>query len=69
MYKRTVRDDSTLEEWTKLKVTTDVSIRHVTAKLEKGKTYEFVVTATNKFGESVKEEEMIKRIKVLSGKC
>ena len=69
MYKRTVRDDSTLEEWTKLKVITDVSIRFVTAKLEKGKTYEFVVTATSKFGESVKEEEMIKRIKVLSGKC
>ena len=69
MYKRTVRDDSTLEEWTKLKVITDVSIRYVTAKLEKGKTYEFVVTTTNKFGESFKEEEMIKRIKVLSGKC
>ena len=69
MYKRTVRDDSTLEEWTKLKVITDVSIRFVTAKLEKGKTYEFVVTAANKFGESFKEEEMIKRIKVLSGKC
>ena len=56
-------------EWTKIKIITDISVRQLTFKLKKGKTYEFVVTATNKFGDSFKEDEMIKRITVLTGKC
>ena len=37
-------------------------------EIERGKEYEFVITATNKYGESSMEQD-IKRIKVLDGRC
>ena len=46
----------------------DPLVRQVAFKLEKGKIYEFVVTATNKFGPSIIEEEKIKKIEVLVGR-
>ncbi|KAJ7371869.1 hypothetical protein OS493_022586 [Desmophyllum pertusum] len=49
-------------EWTKLNTITDISVRELKVKLEKGKVYEFVVTATNALGESLKEDGKIKRV-------
>ena len=69
VYQRTVSDDGIASPWQKVKVISDVSVRRVAVQLERGKTYEFVVTARNKFGESFKGEEMVKRTNVLSGKC
>ena len=69
MYRRTVREDDILLNWTKIKEITDTSDRKVVVKLEKGKEYEFVVTATNSFGEGGKEERKIRKIKVLGGRC
>ena len=59
-------------EWIKLKTITDVSIRELTVELENGNVYEFVVTATNDFGESLKEEGKVVRVEasgVGGGKC
>ena len=65
VYQRTVSDDGTPRNWIRLHtITADVSVRQVAVKLDKGKIYEFVVTATNKHGESFKEEEKIKKITV-----
>ena len=41
------------------------SVRELTVELESGKVYEFVVTATNEFGESLKEDGKIMRVKAL----
>ena len=64
VYRRTVSDDGTPQNWITLHVITNISVRNVTVQLVKGKIYEFVVSATNKHGESLKEEGKIKRIKV-----
>ena len=69
VYRRTVHEDGTSLNWIKLKEITDTSDRKVVVILEKGKEYEFVVTAKNEFGEGGKEEGKIKKIKVLGGKC
>ena len=66
MYQSTLSTSKggTPRNWIRLYVITDVSDRKVTVNLDKDKIYEFVVTATNKYGESLKEEEKIKKIKV-----
>ena len=66
VYQRIVTDGKP-GEWIKLKTITDVSVRELTVELESGKVYEFVVTATNKFGESLKEDGKIMRVKALGG--
>ena len=48
-------------------VINDISKRQYVVEIEKGKVYEFVVTATNKYGESSLEEN-IKWIQALSGR-
>ena len=70
MYQRIVTD-GTPGEWKQLKIITDVSDRQLKVELESGKVYEFVVTATNEFGESLKEEEKIMRVKasLKAGMC
>ena len=62
MYQRIVADGKP-GEWKQLKIIADVSVRELKVELERGKVYEFVVTATNEFGESLKEEEKIMRVK------
>ena len=62
VYQRIVTDAKP-GEWTELKTITDVSVRELKVELESGKVYEFVVTATNDFGESLKEEEKVRRVK------
>ena len=69
VYRRTVREDGTSMNWIKIKEITDTSDRKVFVNLEKGKEYEFVVSATNSFGEGGKEEKKIRKIKVLGGTC
>ena len=65
---RTVDDGGLPQEWIKIHVITDISVREIAVKLEKGHEYEIVVTASNRFGESLKEEKKIKKISVLGGK-
>ena len=69
VYQRTVREDGKSLNWIKIKEITDTSDRKVVVNLKKGKEYEFVVTARNKFGEGGKEEGKIRKIKVLGGRC
>ena len=69
VYRRLVREDGTPLNWTKIKEITDTSDRQVVVNLEKGKVYAIVVTATNRFGEGVKEEGKIREISVLGGRC
>ena len=54
-------------EWIQLKTITDVSVRELKVDLKKGNVYEFAVTATNEFGESLKESEKIGRVKTSGG--
>ena len=69
VYRRTVPEDGTSLNWIKIKEITDTSDRKVIVNAEKSKEYEFVVTATNSFGEGGKEERRIRKIKVMGGKC
>ena len=69
VYRRTVHEDGTSLNWTKIKEITDTSDRKVVVNFEKGREYEFVVSATNSFGEGRKEEGKIRKIKVLGGRC
>ena len=54
-------------EWIKLKTITDVSVRELKVDLKKGNEYEFAVTATNEYGESLKESGKIRRVKTSGG--
>ena len=68
VYQRNVNDGSP-GDWIKIKEITNLSDRRVVVQqLKKDKVYEFVVTATNKHGESLKVEKSITKIKVLGGK-
>lgn len=67
VYRRVVTDDDTRREWEK--VSDNLPVRAVDVSFEKGKEYEVVVTATNRFGENLKEDDKIKKIKVLGGRC
>jgi len=67
VYQRIVTGSKT-GGWIKLETTAD-SVTELTVKLESGKVYEFVVTATNEFGESLKEEGKVARVKASGGMC
>ena len=63
VYQRIVTDGKQ-GEWTVIKQVTDVSVRELEVNLEKGKVYEFAITATNELGEGLKQDETkIKRVK------
>ena len=66
MYQRIVTDGKP-GEWIKLKTITDVLVRELKVDLKKGKVYEFVVTATNEHGESLKESGKFARVKTSGG--
>ena len=68
VYIRNVSSNGTLGDWKKLEVIHDASVQEYAITLKKGQQYEFVVTAINKYGESLKEQQNIKRITVLGGK-
>ncbi|PFX18161.1 Fibroblast growth factor receptor 3 [Stylophora pistillata] len=64
VYQRIVTDGK-VGEWTVLRKIKEVSINKLTVNLERGKVYEFTITATNELGESLVEETMVKRVKVV----
>ena len=68
VYIRNVTSSDTIGDWKKLEVIYDVSIHAYVVTLRKGQQYDLVVTATNKYGEGLKEKYSIKRIRVLGGK-
>ena len=61
VYQRLVTIDKP-GEWSKVE-TTSYFVTELTVELERGKVYEFVVTATNEFGESLKEDGKVKTVK------
>ena len=67
LYMRNVTSNDTVGDWRKLEVIYDVSILEYVVTLKRGQQYEFLITATNKYGESLKTQQNIKRINVLEG--
>ncbi|XP_078379856.1 uncharacterized protein LOC144662795 [Oculina patagonica] len=67
VYIRNISSNGTVRDWRKLEVIHDVSVREYVVPLKKGQRYEFAVTATNKYGESLKQQKRIKRVRVLGG--
>ena len=61
-YQRIAND----EQWTDHENITDPSKRSYSVNVDKGKKYEFVMTASNKYGESDKGN--VKEVEVLAGK-
>ena len=55
VYQRVVTDGK-VGQWTIIKEISDVSVRELKIALERGKVYQFAVTATNELGESLKQE-------------
>ncbi|XP_022804171.1 fibroblast growth factor receptor 3-like isoform X2 [Stylophora pistillata] len=64
LYQRLVTNGK-LGEWTVVRKIMEVSINELTVKLERGKVYEFTITATNQLGESLVDETKIKRLKLV----
>ena len=56
VYQRVVTDGK-VGQWTEIRRIRDVSVRELKIPLERGKVYQFAVTATNELGESLKQEE------------
>ena len=52
-----VMTDGKVGQWTEIRKIRDVSVRELKIALERGKIYQFAVTATNELGESLKQEE------------
>ena len=55
VYQRVVTDGK-LGQWTEISEIRDVSVRELKIALERGKVYQFAITATNELGESLKQE-------------
>ena len=56
VYQRVVTDGK-VGQWTIIKEISDVSVRELKIALERGKVYQFAVTATNELGEIPKQEK------------
>ena len=56
VYQRVVTDGK-VGQWTIIKDISDVSVRELKIALERGKVYQFAITATNELGESPKQEK------------
>ena len=56
VYQRVVTDGK-VGQWTIIRKIRDVSVRELKIALERGKVYQFAITATNELGESLKQEE------------
>ena len=63
VYQRVVTDGK-VGQWIVIKKIRDVSVRELKIALERGKVYQFAITATNELGESLKQEdENIQQVK------
>ena len=56
VYQRVVTDGK-VGHWVQVWRTRDVSVRELKIPLERGKVYQFAITATNELGESLKQEK------------
>ena len=56
VYQRVVTDGK-VGQWKVIRKIRDVSVRELKIPLERGKVYQFAVTATNELGESLKQEK------------
>ena len=52
-----VMTDGKVGQWTIIKNISDASVRELKIPLERGKVYQFAVTATNELGKSLKQEK------------
>ena len=52
-----VMTDGKVGQWTEIRKIRDASVRELKIALERGRVYQFAVTATNELGESLKQEE------------
>ena len=67
VYQRVVTDGK-VGQWTVISRIRDVSVRELKIALERGKVYQFAITATNELGESLKQEESnIEQVKADGG--
>ena len=67
VYQRVVTDGK-VGQWTEIRRIRDVSVRELKIALERGKVYQFAITATNELGESLKQEdENIQQVKAKEG--
>ena len=65
VYQRVVTDGK-VGQWTEIRRIRDVSVRELKIALERGKVYQFAITATNELGESLKQEdENIQQVKAV----
>ena len=55
VYQRVVIDGK-VGQWIEVRKIRDVSVRELKIALERGKVYQFAITATNELGESLKQE-------------
>ena len=55
VYQRVVTDGK-VGQWREIRRIREVSVRELKITLERGKVYQFAITATNEFGESLKQE-------------
>ena len=56
VYQRVVTDGK-VEQWIVIRKIKNVSVRELKITLERGKVYQFAITATNELGESLKQEK------------
>ena len=56
VYQRVVTDGK-VGQWTEIRRIRDVSVRELKIPLERGKVYQFAITASNELGESLKQEK------------
>ena len=67
VYQRVVIDGK-VGQWIEIRTIRDVSTREFKIALEKGKVYQFAITATNELGESLKQEKAnIQQVKAKEG--
>ena len=67
VYQRVVTDGK-VGQWTMISRIRDVSVRELKIALERGKVYQFAITATNELAESLKQEESnIEQVKADGG--
>ena len=63
VYQRVVTDGK-VGQWTVIRRMRDVSVRELKIALERGKVYQFAITATNELGESlIQEKAKIQQVK------
>ena len=66
VYQRTVKGNGEVKPWED--VCSTLEHEHHVRSLERGKLYEFKVTATNEVGEGMEDEQYFKKVKVKAGK-